>query len=346
MKYIKDPFARFIVGTPRSATTFLSRALNVHPNVASFGETSFWGRSYHPPGPDGTYTPNGLKKLLDDISNHELPVTIGKNEPGYLKYVTNEKIGDIVDKAFSNEISSKLTPADVFCKFCNAITSAEGKSYWVEKTPHHVMWADRIFDAIPNTRLLIVLREPYGFMQSYRRKMEVNYERGERSDIYHPLRCSLVWRSTARATLRLIENHPNKVLFVNTHEIQRDPVEILNKVLSFFDLPPIDWNDYILPSRSTNTFFSGGKKPNLPDVDKSWMNIIAGKEIHKTSFEYIPSTVSTGSFLKSILILPKWFLLTYHNTARIVPGSMLQYLGRWIFQGRLTRTVKKIKFYK
>ncbi len=337
----KAPVVRLIAGTPRSATTFLARAMNVHPEIASFGETSFWGREYHQPGPDGAYTTYELKKVVAGLKKYELPVTIGKNKPGNLKKVTKDAIEDIVEHSFSEDKKKKFTPADVFCKFCDAISSAEGKRYWVEKTPHHVMWADRIFTAMPNTRLLIVLREPYGFMRSYKRKMEVNFEKGERLDIYHPLRCALVWRATARTTLRLIKRYPGKVLLIKTHEIHSNSKIILNRIVSFFDLPAINWNDVNLPSGSTNTFFAGGKKPKLPEIDKAWMNLIARKEIRNTQFDYIQSNVTSKAFAKSFFTLPIWLLQTYRNMSRIVPGSTIRYIGHWIAPSSLSRRIRK-----
>lgn len=331
---------RFIAGTPRSGTTYLTRALNIHPNVAAFGETSFWGRGYHQPGPNGTYTPHSLRKVLTAIKAHELPVTIGKKEPGFLKNVTQERMDDIVDQTFSDD-QTHLTPSEVFCRFGEAIAHAEGKQYWVEKTPHHVMWADRIFQALPNARLVILLREPYAFMRSYKSKMEVNLERGERPDVYHPLRCAFVWRSTARAVLRLIDRYPGKIFMIKTHELHRDPIGMLEKVVSFFRFPQIKWDPEVLPSRNTNTFFVGDTKPEVLDIDRAWMNIIAKSEIHGANFDYIPSSITKISFIWSLLILPKWVLQTYRHMDRNVPGSTLKYLGRWIVPSRFTRRGRK-----
>jgi len=53
----------FLLGMARSGTTWLGRTLAEHPEVAVFGESSFFGRLYVPPGPDGMYGDRELARV-------------------------------------------------------------------------------------------------------------------------------------------------------------------------------------------------------------------------------------------------------------------------------------------
>lgn len=79
----------FIVGTSRGGTTWMTKNLNCHPDVASFGETLYWGRSYIEPGNNNEYSDDQLKLIAKIYS--ERKIAPSSNGRGNLSASTIEK---------------------------------------------------------------------------------------------------------------------------------------------------------------------------------------------------------------------------------------------------------------
>src|SRR5437016_163449 len=132
---------RFIVGMPRTGTTWLCQSLNQHPDLAGFGETMFWGKSYIPPDKKGHYDSQSLQKTKASLLAKPFETTIAIPGPGGMKHVGLPELSRILEKTF--EDLSNLGPGEVFQSFADAIARTEGKTQWVEKTPHHLLYAQR-----------------------------------------------------------------------------------------------------------------------------------------------------------------------------------------------------------
>ena len=66
---LKGGGIHFIMGMSRSGTSWMSRNLNAHPNIVSFGELKFWGSNYIKPNNNGRYSDKQLLELADMYSN-------------------------------------------------------------------------------------------------------------------------------------------------------------------------------------------------------------------------------------------------------------------------------------
>lgn len=322
---------RFIVGMSRGGTTWMARSLNEHPEVCVFGETQFWARSYVPPNPDGSYDDEKLRRVLELIKQNPLDITVGAEGPGWMKRIKRPDLPAIIDDAFG-EVRAPVTPEQVFLRLADALAAAEGKPLWIEKTPRHVNWADRILSRMPQARFVVMLREPYSFMLSYR------YQESQKSGEiregyavrYHPLAVALIWRSYMRAALNLKSRCPEQVMLVQLEDIRRRPEQVLYKVQEFLRLEP-DPALMGLPE-GENTSFRGGARPQLPGAEIFWVNLIARREIRAGSFE--PREPTRGTFLgvvRSILALPIWAVRAYANIKRRTQSSTVRYLWRWLF---------------
>ena len=103
----------FIVGMSRAGTTWMSRCIGKHPDVITFGETSFWGRKYIQPTEKGYYT----KKQLTGILNGLKKTGITSHRVGFLNNVSSGNISYLIDREFS-KVREPMSPADVFIKIC------------------------------------------------------------------------------------------------------------------------------------------------------------------------------------------------------------------------------------
>ena len=199
---------------------------------------------------------------------------------GNLKNITHENISEFIDEVHSSIENSTVTPAELFLKICKTVSKREHKPWVIEKTPHHLNFIDRIKRAFPKVKFVIILREPYGFMLSYKYAQDrLKYlsaeEKRQKKTMYHPLGCALVWKKYARSVRRAIVKFPDNTHLVKLEHIVEDSQTVLRKVLEFLNLSPTD--DILYPSVGSS--FTKGKKPKLKSEDYFWINFVAESEM-------------------------------------------------------------------
>jgi Sulfotransferase family len=324
-----NPLAGLVAGMPRAGTTWLIKTLNAHPDAAAFGETQFWGRSYVTPDQEGNYGPTELRAVAGHLK-HNLKTSLSAigEGPGCLKALKPEGIDAFVE-AFIDGLESPLTPAEVFRHLCAAIAAVEGKQCCVEKTPHHVNWLDRIWQALPGTRAVLMIRNPYEFALSYKHadRIATIARKGEYRQLYHPLGCALVWRTSLRAALRARLQRPKQVLVMNLAEVRSDAVEVLNRIQRFLGLSSVEIAGSV---PADNSSFSEGPKPSLQAEDVFWINLICRREIREMDFEPQSCGFSPWRVLLSLCRIPIWIFRKTGDLHRRSAGSTLSYIWRWL----------------
>ena len=247
-----------------------------------------------------------------------------------MKRIRREDLPRIIDEAFDN-LRAPIGPGEAFVHVCEAIARAEGKPNWIEKTPRHVNWADRIMEGLPETRFVVMVREPYGFMLSYkyqgaRKREDLRRAFGRR---YHPLGCALIWRANMRAALRLVERHPDRALLVRLEDVERDGPTSLAAVQEFLRLEPCRLVRG-LPRRE-NTSFGENERPELEGAEIFWINLLARSEIERGGFQRRTESPDLLSVARSILSLPGWASHALSDIQERTEGSTLRYILRWLF---------------
>lgn len=315
---------RLIAGMSRAGTSWLSKWIGSHPQVAAIGETLFWGRGYVTPMDGVCYGRDELERILPKLTS----VVSGSrgDRPGDLRILEEDTFGKRVRQAFLSP-PKPITPADLFARFGQLVAEAEGKSYFLEKTPHHVMWADRIFDAMPRSRMVVMVREPYGFMLSYKHQGDRRRASSRRAFQmrYHPFGCALVWRGYHLATRAAARAYPEQVMLVSFDDLRNRPVEVLNSVQHFFGLDPV----YLEPPRETNTSFPDFRRPELAPDDIFWMNLVNSRHIATSGVPRRSVPVAPWRIARSALLLPVWGIRNVVDMRRLTAGSLTRYLWRW-----------------
>lgn len=321
-----------IVGMPRAATAWLCKSLNEHPEVAAFGESLYWGRRYiEPRGFGGTYTPEQVQQLADRLRSGSCIHDVSGEGSGNLRNISKENFESVVDAVLAR-LGDSPTPGELFIALCDVIAEAEGKRIGIEKTPHHINWIDRITGALPNAKFAIMLREPYSFMLSYKhqgdRKREFVRKQFRRR--YHPLACAVVWRGCMKAAIGVAKHDPDRALMIEHNDLRSDPAAQLERVRSFFELPPP-----ALPGTipMANSSFPDGTRPELRADDIFWMNRIAGRLLIQAGYRRQPTprnAAAVAFICWSILRLPLWAILNLFSLKRRTSGSIFVYLRRWL----------------
>lgn len=331
----------FVVGMPRAATRWLCHCLNAHPNAAAFGETLYWGRRYVEPKPDGRYTLGQRRRAVDHLRSGFCVQRYSGDTPGALKSVRDTTFSDLLDDAFA-DAPERLTPGETFQYIVDAIGRVENVPLVVEKTPHHLNWIDRIISELPAARFIIMTREPYSFMLSYkhqgdRMKAPVRREFERR---YHPLAAAIVWRSSMICAQAAQHRLPERTHMVSHEALRERPDEVLAGVQQFLSLEVQPLAARVPP---VNTSFPEGERPALRAEDIFWMNLIAGRTIRASGFERRSTPRGLWPILRSFLVLPMWAARNMLSMRRIVGGSLIAYCWRWIRPVRNGRSSAKSK---
>ncbi len=313
--------AGFIVGMSRSGTTWLSEALHRRPDVSVFGETAFWGRHYVPPEPDGRYGPESVAALRRGVGRARLLSTRAAESAG--------GAAAVVAACLDRVPTERPTPAELFEWIAAGVAAADGATWVVEKTPHHVNWLERITEAYPDARFVVTTREPYGFMLSYKhqgdRKAEGVRERFHGK--YHPLGCALLYRGYLRSVARARRDAAGRVLVVEYDRIAAEPARVLAEVERFLGLAP---SEGVEPQRRVNSSHEQRSDvPTLSAADVEWMNRIAGREIDAWGYVRRPGG-GVRSLVGSLPSVPRWLWNTSVALRSLSGVSPAAYLRRWL----------------
>lgn len=123
----------FIIGVPRSGTTYLQKLLSSHPNVFTGQETHIFG----------SYFGSAIKSW----QRHSLPNKTGRVGVGLPCYLKKNQFKDklrklIIESLFS--VSGKLNDRQIF----------------IEKTPRHALFIPEIQFLFPKSKFIILFRNP------------------------------------------------------------------------------------------------------------------------------------------------------------------------------------------
>lgn len=309
-----EPIA-MIVGMARSGTTWLSLSLMQHRDVVVLGETSFWGRQFRdwPAGRvvEGQALVSELEELIDSC------LGIQRAHGGGNVDLREQAVA--VARRASSEGAKAGRPADVFLIAGNCIRLAAGKIAWVEKTPHHLLWYDRIGRELPATKFLVCVRNPLEAMNSYKHQPQA--PRG----LYHPFGYSVTWRASFRTTEQLRRRWPHRALLVPYAAVASDPQQMFERVLEFLRLD----KDAEAASK-VNSSFSDGRSMELEAAEVLWMKLINWRQ---TDAPLNISVKSLMSFAVSLVMLPIWFVRVVRIRAGDSHTSLRRYFMRWLRRG-------------
>ena len=141
----------FIVGMPRSGTTLMRSMLSVHPNFAVSRETHFFPKWWE-------------RYQNTDLNN------LDNFEAFWQEFSQNKRFPKIViDPTL---VKAKILAADkidlktIFNTMMEILAATMNKPRWVEKTPDHYKYLDKILEWYPQAKIIWMLRDPRAVVAS------------------------------------------------------------------------------------------------------------------------------------------------------------------------------------
>jgi len=211
----------FVVGHPRSGTTFLQLLISAHSNFSSGPETHLFQYILNPPVSDWKCSKLNLNDL--DI--------IFKRFAGKPSILFNDEFKKYLkEKALNGETSPAFFLHNIMSYFAKINGDTEAKR-WVEKTPKHLLYVPEILSMFPKAKVIILIRDPRGVVSSpkkfnsYKDKL---------------LRQEFIIRKIARWN-RFVElgtkfqNCHNNIKSIYYEDIIKNPDETLKEIMNFID---------------------------------------------------------------------------------------------------------------
>ena len=300
----------------------MMRALNLRGDVAAYGETGFWGIKH------SKLDEKAERSEIDKIANiygNTAFHPVGDTE-GSLPISSKEIASAIEDSV--KKLPDYSSATDIFLTMGNAVAKVCSREVWVEKTPHHLMHLDRIIGLDNNARIVILIRNPYDFLLSYKHQGDRKPEAVKRNfqNLYHPILASLICRKYLVAAIEALERYPENVILIKLEDINENPKAELSKVYRHFMLPLFDG---LLFPKSNSSFRDLKEKPHLSRVEIFWLKLFVGKHINKTSYKLGEGQIDIFGVIRSVLSLIIW---PFKNASLLMRmrsklGSMI---SRWL----------------
>lgn len=194
----------FVVGNSRSGTTMLGRALGRHSSIHTFQELHFFEQQIDAQAIENR-SPEvraRCEALIERLLTSERDSPFSDVPPG--KY--SDEAGRIVDTL------DKCSLMATYEAFLDFEAKRNGKRISCEQTPRYLFYASEILDALPNSLVVHMVRDPRDVLLSQKNKWRrrslgaTNIPRREalRSWAnYHPYIIASLWVSAIRAAAQL-----------------------------------------------------------------------------------------------------------------------------------------------
>lgn len=198
----------FIVGSPRSGTTWLQRLLAAHPRVCSGQESDLFDIYIGP-----------LLRHWRTAAREE-----NRGGVGLACYMTEDRFMEILGTFFDSLLSEMLALSDIGQLF-------------VEKTPSHALFMQEIHELLPRAKFIHVLRDPRDVVASL---LFASRSWGSEWAPRHPRDAMKEWCQHVVAARDAAFVIPESQFFeVRYEHLLRDPASSLDACARYLDL---DWD--------------------------------------------------------------------------------------------------------
>lgn len=328
-----------VTGASRSGTTMLSRILGNHSSILGLKELHYFGDFCDPGRGDEQIGAGELERLSASLLARQARGIWGSGCAN-------------ADYAQAKNICASLkaperTGFGVFAATLSFLSRQAGNSIACEQTPRNVFYAERILAALPQVRVIHMVRDPRAVLASQKNRWQlkrlgaknVPFTEVSRTWLnYHPITMAKLWAGATKSALRLAD-HPRAKL-VRFEELVANPEEVVREICDFLGIA-FESNMLLVPQwGSSNIQHQMEEKGISKDVVDRWEKILgdgevsiveryAGPLMKQFSYEArsaggMPGKLSTGRYLLSYPFHLVGVALANPRRAWIQLSAMLQ----------------------
>jgi len=218
----------FVTGFARSGTTLLATLLGRNADVCATPETCFFEHIYRRKG----------QPTLSSIENSRFYQDLNLSISSNLDFSSYRNLFVSGLKAF-NQNNKKII---------------------IEKSPHHLAFLPSIFHEFPNTKVIVIIRDPRDIFCSLR---DVEWAHSS------PLRHAAEWSARHSQLIKLESVYPDNIFITKYEDLIQEPHNELTRICKYLGL---SFQQQMLESTSTTT---------VPEWEKSWKDKVK-KPIDRT----------------------------------------------------------------
>jgi hypothetical protein len=219
----------FIAGLERSGTSLIYALLASHPNIAMTRRTNLWTYFYNQYG--DLSKPKNFERCLKDLLRYKRLVPV---------QLDSEKL----QRDFNN---GQMTYPRLFALIEEQYAERLGRPRWGDKSLNTERYADQIFEAYPNARILHMQRDPRDRYASAVKRWKVS--RGGAGV------GSAVWLSSLNLARRHEARYPNQYMIIRYETLASEPEKTLRKICSFIGE---EYNPVMLEMKGAEQFRDEG----------------------------------------------------------------------------------------
>ncbi len=216
----QDPI--FIVGFSRSGTTLLQALLTTQKSIYSLPETHFF---------------NIINSTVGVCKN--IPVKTSNLEPILNK--VNEMMGLSFSRNIINKLRTRIDKKDLLLKdlfeiivypyLCNQLYQKDINSIrWVEKTPFHYNFIDKIETFYPQARFVNIIRNPVHTIHS--RKTNIPTDKNKSIK-----KMSHQWNAMVDSCNNYKQKNPDKIYLIRYEDLVNKTEETMEALCRFLNVP-------------------------------------------------------------------------------------------------------------
>lgn len=216
----QDPI--FIVGYPRSGTTLLQALLATQHRVYSLPETHFFNVIYKTIKTDkkGAIEFNCLGDVFNKIQK-KMGLEFSKKEAEYIGLRSKKR-----------ELQPKLLFEFIVFHYIKKELKRLGVSNsfrWIEKTPNHAYYLDKILSFYPGAQFVNIIRDPVAAINSRKNHFPYNKETPVE-------KLAQLWMRSITSVEDFNQQHPRKIYSLRYEDLVADPAEELIEVCRFLKI--------------------------------------------------------------------------------------------------------------
>ena len=265
---------------PRSGTTWIVHSLNLHSRICAFGEVNLFSRNWLEPTADGLLSSDQLDRQAERLSRLTFSSSVSKAEQHHLKGggwftgTSRDDIPEVIAEARAT-LTSDARPVDLLDAIGRTFCTREKKDVWVEKSAVEGRRILKTLDRAPGARFVVTMREPAGFLKSYKYQGAQSGPRRRAYYVnrYHAFLGAMIWRKNYKAITKAVRRCPDRVSVhvLNDDDSRRDALDAVCRFLGVAPEPAM----YSLLDRKVNSSqVHAEDERTLDAADLAWIRLL------------------------------------------------------------------------
>jgi len=229
----------FIVGQGNSGTTLLNDILGKHSQLFTTKETWFFVNLGNYNKIFGDITNDvAFKKFICFLAqmfsnkkgNWKEDLQVVKNSPNI-----EEKYRDCITWV-KHELTkvNKISYIEVFSLVFEYFTKKNNKKIWVETTPAHLFYCDKIIKIFPKAKIIHIVRNPLSVVASGKERWHKRLDKHRW--LFDPIIRSIAWRTSAAKAKEFENKYKKNFYTIRYEDLILSPEIELKKLCNFLNL--------------------------------------------------------------------------------------------------------------